>query len=78
LLFMRPRREIALLRGESLGLQDVLAEAGADAAARAVQLAHAEARLRASLARVRQARLPVPSPLPSPGHQGSSLCCLLH
>lgn len=50
------RREVALLRGESLGLQDVLAESGAEAAARAAQLAQLEAQLGASLARLRQAR----------------------
>ena len=45
-----------MLRGEGMGLQDVLVEAGAEGAARAVQLAEVEAQLAASLLRVQQAR----------------------
>ena len=42
----RPRgREVELLHAESLGLQDVLTEAGAEAAGRAAQLAAMERHL---------------------------------
>lgn len=43
-----------MLLGENLGLQDILTEAGADAAAMAAQLAALEAQLERSQARVQE------------------------
>ncbi|BDA48702.1 hypothetical protein COCOBI_12-3840 [Coccomyxa sp. Obi] len=48
------QREAGVLLGENLGLQDILTEAGADAAAMAAQLAALEAQLERSQARVQE------------------------
>lgn len=54
---LRCCREADVLLGESLGLQDILVEAGSEAAAAAAHLAELEAQLAQSQARVEEVRL---------------------
>lgn len=60
-------REVDVLLGESIGLQDVLVDCGEEAAARAVHLAELEAQLASSTARVQEVLyFPTPHPVAQP------------